>query len=99
MKMLDVDGIADALRRDLLPLLSEAGRFILWSPLEAGDPEFAIYLGLQFALLDEVRIPEPLLEAIGVALDDRAFDPDLRPEATAWCAQLRSGDAADRNLP
>ncbi|CDP49063.1 Protein of unknown function [Propionibacterium freudenreichii subsp. freudenreichii] len=26
--MLDVDGIADALRRDLLPLLSEAGRFI-----------------------------------------------------------------------
>lgn len=75
MKMLDVDGIADALRRDLLPLLSEAGRFILWSPLEAGDPEFAIYLGLQFALLDEVRIPEPLLEAIGVALDDPAFDP------------------------
>lgn len=64
-----------------------------------GDPDFAIHLGLQFALLDEVRIPEPLLEAIGVALDDPAFDPDLRPEATAWCAQLCSGDAADRNLP
>ena len=92
MKMLDVDGIADALRRDLLPLMSHC------SAHRQGDPDFAIHLGLQFALLDEVRIPEPLLEAIGVALDDPAFDPDLRPEATAWCAQLRSGDAADRNL-
>ena len=56
-----------------------------------GDPDFAIHLGLQFALLDEIRIPEPLLEATGVLLDDPAFDPDLRPEAMAWCAQLRSG--------
>lgn len=38
MKMLDAYGIADALRRDLLPLLSEAGRVVLSSPLEEGIP-------------------------------------------------------------
>ncbi|WP_285119380.1 hypothetical protein, partial [Propionibacterium freudenreichii] len=35
----------------------------------------------------------------GVLLRRYDTTPDLRPEATAWCAQLRSGDAADRNLP
>ena len=45
-------------------------RALIRSGRDEGDPDFVVYMTLQFALLDSVIIPMDILDAIAVDLAD-----------------------------
>ncbi|CEG92536.1 Putative uncharacterized protein [Propionibacterium freudenreichii subsp. freudenreichii] len=87
--MLDVNDLDEAIVRRVERHLSADSRVIMRKAHEEQDPDFLIYLALQYALLDDVIIPMDILDAIAVDLTDPAFAPGMLPESRKWLAENR----------
>ncbi|WP_367343004.1 hypothetical protein [Propionibacterium sp.] len=68
--MLDVNDLDEAIAREVEPYLTVESRALIRSGRDEGDPDFVVYMTLQFALLDSVIIPMEILDAIAVDLAD-----------------------------
>lgn len=88
--VLDVNDLDDAITRRVEPYLSSLSRTIMSAAHDDDDPDFLIYLALQYALMDGVAIPKDILDAIEIDLTDPGFTPGMLPESRKWLAENRA---------
>ena len=88
--MLDMNGLTGAIAQRVEPLLTEESRGMMASAHREGDPDFLIYMGLQYALVDDVMIPMDILDALAQKLDEPSFTPGMIPESRKWLAENRA---------
>lgn len=88
--MLDANDLNEAITRRVEPLLTEESRGMMGSAHREGDPDFLIYMALQYALMDNVIIPMDILDAIAQDLDEPSFTQGMVPESRKWLAENRA---------
>ena len=88
--MLSLGDLQLAISREVEPQLSALSRTIMGTAHEEGDPDFLIYLCLQYALIDNVIIPMDILDAMAEQLDEPSFTRGMVPESRKWLAENRA---------
>jgi len=78
---------------NVIPHLTAASRTIFEGSVDEGDPDMALDHGLQFSLIEGIRIPDGRLESVEETVR-YAYDPALVTRSLGWIAKHRERNRA-----